>query len=53
MTRLMLAPLPTIVVAIAAVRALGFPRRLAALAILAEVCLGLFALGLTRSRANP
>jgi len=41
----LLAPLPTIPIAVAAVRLAGMPKRAAALLILGEICAGLIGLG--------
>ena len=45
---LLLGPLPTIPLGVAAVRAAGLPRRLVALAVLGEICAGLIACALAR-----
>jgi hypothetical protein len=45
LVRLLMAPLPTIPIAVAAVRLAGMPRRAAALLILGEICAGLIGLG--------
>lgn len=42
---LLVAPLPTIPIAVAAVRLAGMPKRVAALLILGEICAGLIGLG--------
>jgi hypothetical protein len=44
--RLLLAPLPTVPLAVLSVRMLGLPRRVAALTVLGEICAGLVLLAL-------
>ncbi|HVT07340.1 MAG TPA: hypothetical protein VHO67_07770 [Polyangia bacterium] len=48
--RLLVAPVPTVPLAVLSVRLLGLPRRIAALTVLGEVCGGLVLMGGQRAR---
>ena len=49
---LLMAPAATIPIGVLAARLLGLPKRVLALMVLAEICLGLAGLGLSRRRAE-